>query len=263
MPKTQDPDLPVKDVAPTKTELLANIAASTGLSNEQVAAVLEALHAEIKAALSNGRSVARTILGLVKRGKKASACPDCPASIKVTVVPELLPGPDQDCARGLHTYHKSPASNELGHPVCGLCGTDELDWERLHKRDMADVDYVVAQLRTDRFRDKRWCKDLDEKAVRHASRKGSNGIEEAVRKRVETSVGPAQPYCDGAQTPFRGNIVYYGQHATATCCRQCIEVWHGIPQWRELTAEETDYLVELLLAYVSSKQPELRKSSEP
>ena len=37
----------------TKTELLANIAAATELPKTQVAAVLEALVAEIKASLSN------------------------------------------------------------------------------------------------------------------------------------------------------------------------------------------------------------------
>lgn len=25
-----------------------------------------------------------------------------------------------------------------------------------------------------------------------------------------------------------GNIVFYAQHAVAACCRNCIEVWHGI-----------------------------------
>ena len=275
MTKTQDPSLPVSNteiagmpcmtketvartVVPTNTEFLANIAASTGLSDEQVAVVLEALAAEVKTALSNGRSVARIILGLAKSGRKVSACLDRPAAIRVTVVPELLPGPDQECARGLHTYHKSPASNEIGHPVCGLCGNDDIDWERLHERDIADVDYVVAQLRTDRFRDKRWCKDLDEKALRHASRKGSNGLRDAVRKRIETSVGPARPFRDGTQTPYKGNIIHYGQHATATCCRECIEVWHGIPHGHDLTREETDYLVDLLLAYTTFKLPELR-----
>ena len=118
-----------------KTALSAKIAPSTGLSQKQVTAVLEALAAQIKKAFGNGRSVARAILGLLQGGKKASAGV---AAIKVTVVPELLPGPDEDCARGLHTYHMSPATNAGGNPVCGLCGKNEIDWERLHKRDIAD-----------------------------------------------------------------------------------------------------------------------------
>ena len=73
---------------------------------------------------------------------------------------------------GCITYHMSPATNAGGNPVCGLCGKDEIDWERLHKRDIADMAYTVAQLKTDLFRYKRWGKDLDEKASRHAARKG-------------------------------------------------------------------------------------------
>jgi hypothetical protein len=243
---------------PTKTELLANIVAGTGLSKEQVAAVLEALAAQIKKALGNGRSVARTIIGLAQGGKKASAGP---ATVKVTVVPELLPGPDEDCIRSLHTYYMSPATNMCGNPVCGLCGKDEIDWGRLHRRDLADVAYAGAQLKTDRFRYKRWAKDLDEKALRHAARKGLTGLEEAARKRIKASVGPAEPFRDGNQTPFKGNIIYYGQHATATCCRKCIEVWHGIPKGRDLTEKETDYLVAVLMEYISFKLPALGTES--
>ena len=178
---------------------------------------------------------------------------------------ELLPGPDGYCIQGLHTYHESPATNEHGHPVCGACGTDEIDWDRLHARDITDVDYAVAQLTTDRFRHEWWSKDLDADAVRHALRQGPIGIKDAVRKRVLASVGrvyrmkngKVQPFREGAQTPFRGNVIYYGQHATATCCRKCIETWHGIPRGRELTPVETDYFCELLLAYVFFKLPGL------
>ncbi len=35
---------------------------------------------------------------------------------------------------------------------------------------------------------------------------------------------------DGRQTPREGNTIFYAQHATASCCRTCIEYWHGIPK---------------------------------
>ena len=56
-------------------------------------------------------------------------------------------------------------------------------------------------------------------------------------------------------------IIHYGQHATATCCRKCIEVWHGISRGRTLTEKETDYLVELLMVYIVRKLPELETES--
>ena len=54
----------------TKTELLANIAAATDVPKKQVAAVLEALAAEIKTSLSNKGAGVIAIPGLVKIEKK-------------------------------------------------------------------------------------------------------------------------------------------------------------------------------------------------
>jgi nucleoid DNA-binding protein len=53
-----------------KNELLANIAAATELPKTQVAAVLEALGAEIQKSLGNNGAGAITIPGLVKIEKK-------------------------------------------------------------------------------------------------------------------------------------------------------------------------------------------------
>jgi nucleoid DNA-binding protein len=54
----------------TKTELLANIAAATEVPKKQVAAVLDALAAEIKKSLSNKGAGTIMIPGLVKIEKK-------------------------------------------------------------------------------------------------------------------------------------------------------------------------------------------------
>ncbi len=47
---------------------------------------------------------------------------------------------------------------------------------------------------------------------------------------------------DGKQTPFRGHPVFVAQHATATCCRGCLEKWHYIPAGRALSEEEITYI---------------------
>ena len=103
---------------------------------------------------------------------------------------------------------------------------------------------------------------------------GLGGFEDAVRRRVYQSVGRVyqmpkgklQPFRDGSQTTDKVGkmtIIHYGQHATATCCRKCIDVWHGIPRGRELTQEEMDYLVKLLVVYVRFKLPELGAEARP
>jgi predicted Fe-S protein YdhL (DUF1289 family) len=37
--------------------------------------------------------------------------------------------------------------------------------------------------------------------------------------------------------------VFVAQHATATCCRGCLEKWHAIPAGRELTDAEQAHVV--------------------
>ena len=65
MAKAATPKKPI-----TKTELFANIAATTELSKSQVAAVLEALAAEIQKSLCSKGAGAITIPGLLKIEKK-------------------------------------------------------------------------------------------------------------------------------------------------------------------------------------------------
>lgn len=63
---------------------------------------------------------------------------------------------------------------------------------------------------------------------------------------VREHLKPAQPVNDGKQTPFRGNPIFVAQHGTATCCRRCLEKWHQIPQGRELSTAEQDYIVSVI-----------------
>jgi exodeoxyribonuclease V alpha subunit len=55
---------------------------------------------------------------------------------------------------------------------------------------------------------------------------------------------------DGKQTPMKGHPVFIAQHACACCCRGCLEKWHKIPQNKELTTNEINYIVSLLLEWI-------------
>ena len=75
-----------------------------------------------------------------------------------------------------------------------------------------------------------------------------------IRDRVapaEPVNAPAEPVNDGKQTPMRGHPVFIAQHATATCCRGCIEKWHKFPQHRELTKSEQEYLVSVIMEWIN------------
>ena len=63
-------------------------------------------------------------------------------------------------------------------------------------------------------------------------------------------LAPTAPRKDGKQTPYRGHPVFVAQHATATCCRSCLQRWHGIPKGRGLTADEQAYAVDVICRWI-------------
>ena len=69
---------------------------------------------------------------------------------------------------------------------------------------------------------------------------------------ITKRLAPAAIPNDGKQTPFRGHPVFVAQHATACCCRGCLEKWHRIPRGRELTLEEKAYVLSVLERWLSS-----------
>lgn len=78
---------------------------------------------------------------------------------------------------------------------------------------------------------------------------------ETIRRHAQDFVGqrlaPAQPVNDGKQTPMKGHPVFIAQHATGTCCRNCLAKWHKIPQGRALSPEEQEYVVSLLMEWIA------------
>ena len=106
----------------SKAALFARLAAVSGVPKKQVAAVLDALTEQIKKELDVSGRI--TVLSLLKIEKKSvPACPTWPAYIKVGVLPVLLPGSDDYCRHGLHTYHESPASNAQGSRFAARAAT--------------------------------------------------------------------------------------------------------------------------------------------
>ena len=77
---------------------------------------------------------------------------------------------------------------------------------------------------------------------------------ERLRRHAHDLIGkrlaPAFPRNDGKQTPYRGHPVFVAQHATATCCRSCLQRNHGIAPGVELTAQEQGYLVEAIMRWI-------------
>ena len=50
---------------------------------------------------------------------------------------------------------------------------------------------------------------------------------------------------------MKGHPVFIAQHATGTCCRSCLYKWHGIQKDRNLTNNEINYIVNLIMAWIT------------
>ena len=113
--------------------------------------------------------------------------------------------------------------------------------------DDAWIQDTLARLEHSRFRTGF---SLSAKDRAYARAKGRDTIDCHAHEMLAKRVGPAHPFKVGKQTPYRGHPVFTAQHATATCCRGCIERWHHIPRGRALTDEEVDALARLVMAWV-------------
>jgi hypothetical protein len=67
---------------------------------------------------------------------------------------------------------------------------------------------------------------------------------------IAKRLAPAEPYKDGKQTPYRGHPVFVAQHATATCCRTCLQRNHEIPKGRELSPGQHEYVVDVICRWI-------------
>ncbi|HEX8175832.1 MAG TPA: DUF4186 domain-containing protein [Pyrinomonadaceae bacterium] len=115
---------------------------------------------------------------------------------------------------------------------------------------MRDLEEVFDRLGKSDFRSRI---RLSEKERSYLKRKGLDVVLRHAAEFIEKRLAPAEPANDGKQTPWRNHPVFVAQHATATCCRSCLEKWHDIAKGRELTEEERLYVVEAIRRWLTSE----------
>lgn len=108
---------------------------------------------------------------------------------------------------------------------------------------MRDMDELFAAFGRSRFRSRF---RLGAKEAEYLRTRGVATILEHARQFVRDRLADAEPANDGRQTPMRNHPVFIAQHATATCCRGCLEKWHRIPKGRALTEAEIDHVVAVI-----------------
>lgn len=91
---------------------------------------------------------------------------------------------------------------------------------------------------------------LSQKDRLYLEQKGFDTIRSHAVDFIAKRIAPADIPNDGKQTPMRGHPVFTAQHATATCCRGCINKWHKFPKEVQLTKEQQKYLVDLIKEWI-------------
>ena len=115
---------------------------------------------------------------------------------------------------------------------------------------MDNFDELFERLSRSKFRSRFKLKPVD---IEYIDKKGMAAIEQHARDFVTDRLAPAEPKNDGKQTPMRGHPVFIAQHATATCCRKCLQKWYNIARYKPLSNSDIDYIVSVLISWINNQ----------
>ena len=115
--------------------------------------------------------------------------------------------------------------------------------------DLASIDTTLDLLAAQPFRARFHLRGREAATV---ELRGLEAVRAHAHELLAKRLAPAAPAKDGKQTPYRGHPVFVAQHATATCCRTCLERWHKIPKGRALSGEEREYAVEVICRWIEA-----------
>jgi hypothetical protein len=114
------------------------------------------------------------------------------------------------------------------------------DWRCWYNPRMRDLDQLFQALDKSPFR-RRF--RLGGREFDYLLSKGMETVLEHAAGFIEQRLAPANTPNDGRQTPKRNHPVFIAQHATATCCRGCLQKWHDVQKGRELREDEKRYVL--------------------
>lgn len=109
------------------------------------------------------------------------------------------------------------------------------------------IENKLLSLKKSKFRSRFHLKKVDKEYIQ---KNGMEKIKSHAYDFINKRLAPKEIPNDGKQTPMRGHPVFIAQHATATCCRNCLYKWHHIQNQKELSKEEVDYIVEVIMEWI-------------
>lgn len=112
------------------------------------------------------------------------------------------------------------------------------------------MDEILNRLSKSKFRSSFHLKQKD---IDYINAKGIETINRHAYDFIAARLSDTSKVIDGKQTPTKGHPVFIAQHATATCCRECLYKWHKIPKGRLLTDSETDRIVNIIMEWINQE----------
>ena len=91
---------------------------------------------------------------------------------------------------------------------------------------------------------------LSVKMRQYIAEKGMAVIRGHAEDFIRLRLAPAHPANDGRQTPMNGHPVFIAQHATATCCRGCLNKWWKVPLGVAISEKRQRGIVDFIMAWI-------------
>ena len=114
-----------------------------------------------------------------------------------------------------------------------------------------ELNQVFMRLSRSQFRSRF---HLKQKEIDYINQKGIATIRQHAYDFITKRLAPAKIINDGKQTPMKGHPVFIAQHATATCCRKCLYKWHHIKPNQELTSQQIEYIVNVIMEWIERER---------
>lgn len=109
---------------------------------------------------------------------------------------------------------------------------------------------VLNRLKKSKFRSSFKLSKMD---LDYIDSKGMLTIRKHACEFINNRIASSNIANDGKQTPMRGHPVFIAQHATATCCRGCLQKWHHIAKNHELSVREKEYIVDIIMKWIENE----------
>lgn len=112
---------------------------------------------------------------------------------------------------------------------------------------MQTIDQALKKLNTSKFRSSFY---LTKRERLYIEEKGLDTVRSHAKDFVKSKLALAVQANDGKQTPMHGHPAFKAMHATACCCRGCLYKWYKVNPNRELSENEQERIVNLMMAWI-------------